>query len=220
MKNDTSASGSVPAASSAATAAASDGVSIFCALNGGMLAESSDTRERKVAGHPHERAHAHDLAVVGAAHGGGNRNDLARAGGFAGRRQAIGLARGIGDPLADAADGAAQRGFHALRHGSEIGLAVERRENGAAHEGRAAQTGQNGAAEPLHGDAAAVDQAGGLAVDRQRRLVAEIDVLGLETISAASFALIQDRRPPPPASADGLRDTAEVPNATGTTALT
>ena len=77
-----------------------------------------------------------------------------------GSRSALRVA--LAEPVADAADGAAQRGFDALRHGREIGLAVERCENGAAHEGGAAQTGQNGAAEPLHRDAAAVDQAGGL----------------------------------------------------------
>ena len=126
--------------------------------------------------------------------------------GLAGRRQAVALARRVGQAIGDAADRAAQRGFDALRHGGEIGLAVERCENGAAHESGAAKTGEDGAAEPLHRDPAAVDQAGGLAVDRQRRLVAEIDVLGLQTECAASFALIQDQRPPPSARADGLRD--------------
>ena len=42
--------------------------------------------------------------------------------------------------------------------GGEIGLAVERRENGAAHQGRAAQAGQDRAGKPLHRDAAAIDQ--------------------------------------------------------------
>jgi hypothetical protein len=52
---------------------------------------------------------------------------------------------------------------------------VERCENGAAHEERAAKTGQNRAGKPLCGDAAAVDDAMRLAVDGERRLVAEVD---------------------------------------------
>jgi hypothetical protein len=52
---------------------------------------------------------------------------------------------------------AAQRAFDALGHFGKGHFAVERRKNGAADQGRAAQTGQNGAAEPLHGDAAAID---------------------------------------------------------------
>ena len=186
-----------------------------------MLAESSDTRERQIAGDAHERAHAHDFAVADAAcvvetrmtwraalvsPGGGSRSVL----------------RGAGGAVGDRADGAAQRGFDALRHGGEIGLAVERRKNGAAHESRAAQTGQDGAAEPLHRDAAAVDQAAGLAVDGQRRLVAEIDLLGLQAqpICAAPLALIQDRRPlhsRPRRVAHATH--AKVPNATGQSAL-
>ena len=69
----------------------------------------------------------------------------------------------------------------ALRRRGEIGLAVERRENGATHEGGAAKPGENRAAEPLHGDAAPVDQTAAAAVDRQRRFVAELDGLGHES---------------------------------------
>ena len=87
---------------------------------------------------------------------------LASPGG--GRRSA--LAGRIGDAIGDAGDGAAQRRFHALRHGGEVGLAIECGENGAAHQGRAAKTGEDRAAEPLHRDAAAVHQAALLAVDR------------------------------------------------------
>ena len=91
--------------------------------------------------------------------------------------------------------GAAQRELHALGNGGEIALAVERRENGAAHESRAAQTGQDCSAEPLHRHAAAIDEIVGFAVNRQRRLMAEVDVIGLATrpICAAPFAVIQNR---------------------------
>ena len=118
---------------------------------------------------------------------------LASPGG--GRRSALRV--DVGHAIDDAADGAAQRGFHALGHGGEVGFAVERREDGAAHERGAAQAGENGAAEPLYGDAVAVHQAAALAVDGQRRFVAEIDALGLPARSKcpASFALIQARRP-------------------------
>ena len=77
-------------------------------------------------------------------------------------------------------DGAAERGFHALRHRGEVGLAIEGGKNGAAHQGRAAETGENCTAEPLDRDAVAVHQPARLAVDRQWRFVAEIDVLGFQ----------------------------------------
>ncbi len=59
---------------------------------------------------------------------------LASPGG--GRRSVLRVALAIA--IGDAGDGAAQRRFDPLRHGGEVGLAVERRENGAAHQSRAA----------------------------------------------------------------------------------
>ena len=57
----------------------------------------------------------------------------------------------------------------------------------------AAKAGEDCAAEPLHRYPAPVHQCGILAVDRQRRLVAEVDVVGLEarTRHRASFAVVQ-----------------------------
>ena len=46
--NETSASGSAPAASCALTGSPSDRAAIFCALNAGMLAESSDTESDRL----------------------------------------------------------------------------------------------------------------------------------------------------------------------------
>ena len=48
MKNDTSASGSAPAAPSALTGSPSDLARTFCALKAGMLAESSDTESDRL----------------------------------------------------------------------------------------------------------------------------------------------------------------------------
>ena len=180
-------------------------------VEGGMLAESSDTDSDRL---PATRMNGRTRTIsrLPTPPGGGDANDLARGVGLAGRRQAIGLAR-VGARSGGAGRRAAQRGFHPLRNGGEVGLAVERRENGAAHEGRAAQAGQDRAAEPLHRDAAAVDQPAALAVDGQRRLVAEIDVLGLQarSICAAPFAVIQDRRPlHPPARRAVPRNTQGV----------
>ena len=56
-----------------------------------------------------------------------------------------------------------------------MSFAVERCENGAAHQGRAAQAGQNRSGKPVRRYAAAVDHAAGTAVDGQRRFVAEVD---------------------------------------------
>src|SRR5205807_1670177 len=63
---------------------------------------------------------------------------LPRRIGFARRRQAIVLARGIGEALGRSGGSAAHAGFHALGHGGEICFAVERSKNGAAHQSRAA----------------------------------------------------------------------------------
>ena len=94
------------------------------------------------------------------------------------------------------AERAAQRHLDALRQRGEIGFAVERRENGAAHESGAAKRGQDRAGKPLHRDAAAIDEAAGAAVDRQRRLVAELDGLGLpRSIAPRDREWLQARRP-------------------------
>jgi hypothetical protein len=81
--------------------------------------------------------------------------------------------------VAGVTDRPAQRHFDPLRQRSEIGLAVERCENGTAHERGAAERGQDGAGEPLYRKAAAVDEAAGFAIGRERRFVAKLDGLGL-----------------------------------------
>src|SRR5690606_6864548 len=93
------------------------------------------------------------------------------------RRQAVALVRdrcAFGD-----AESAAQRVLDPFGGLGEGGFAVERTENGAADESSAAQPCQDGAAEPLHRDPAAVDRHRLAAVYRQRRLVTEIDRLGV-----------------------------------------
>jgi hypothetical protein len=69
--------------------------------------------------------------------------------------------------------------------------------NGAAHEGRAANAGQDRAGEPLDRNSAAVDHAAGAAIDRERRLVAEIGRLGVRarSVRAAQITLIQSSSP-------------------------
>ena len=119
-----------------------------------------------------ERARSHDFAVADLG-GVADRKHLARGAAFASRRQPVALA--VGELVADRADGAAERVLDPLRHGGEIGFAVERGKNGAAHEGRAADAGQNRAGKPLNRNAAAIDDTAGAAIHRKRRLVAEID---------------------------------------------
>ena len=161
-----------------------------------MLADTSVVRQRKIAGDAHETAGSHQFAV---AHPRDRRDaqDLAGDARLDHRRQAVGLADAA-QAVGQAADRAAQRGFDVFRRGGEIGLAVERSKNGASHQGGAAQAGKDRAAKPLHRNAAAVDQTAGAAVDRKRRLVAEIEALGLKpSICAAQLCcLVQDRRPP------------------------
>jgi hypothetical protein len=118
-----------------------------------------------------ERADPHDLALAGAAARRRNADHLAGGIDFAGGRQAVALAGG--HPLLS--ERSAQGRLHALRNGGEMGLAVERGENGATHQGRAAQAGQDGAREPLYGDAPAIDVGVSAAVDRQGWFVAEVE---------------------------------------------
>ena len=110
------------------------------------------------------------------------RTTLRAAVDFAGRRQAVALVQaGI---LVVGAERAAQRAFDPFRHLGEGHFAVERRKNGAADEGRAAQTSQNGAAKPLYGDAAAIDHRGLGAINGKRRLVTKINDPGLASVAA------------------------------------
>ena len=81
-----------------------------------------------------------------------------------------------GDALV-AGQRAAQRRLDPLGQGGEIGFAVERDIDRAAHQRGAAKPGQDRAGKPLDGDAAAIDEAGGRAIDKQWRLIAEIDRL-------------------------------------------
>ena len=138
---------------------------------------------RQVAGDAHERTHPHHVTVADAGHG-RDAHDIARGGRLARRRQAVALVQADGAIIG--AECAAQRAFDALRHPGKGHFAVERRKNGAADEGRAAQAGQDGAAEPLYGHAAAVDHRGFRAVDRKRGLVAEIDHADLASIAASA----------------------------------
>ena len=82
------------------------------------------------------------------------------------------------------AERAAQRAFDAFRHLGKGHFAVQRRKNGAADQSCAAQTGQDSAAEPLYGDAAAIDHRGLGAIDGKRRLVTEINDPGLASVAA------------------------------------
>ena len=82
------------------------------------------------------------------------------------------------------AERAAQGPLDAFGNLGKGHFAVKRGENGAADESRAAQARQDGAAEPLYGNAAAVDHRGLGAVNGKRRLMAEIDHPSLAPVSA------------------------------------
>ena len=90
--------------------------------------------EREIAGDANERAHANDLVVADAVDG-GNADDLARERRLFRGRQPIAFVRAF---FGAAAERAAQRDFDAFGQRRKIGFAVERRENGAAHESSAA----------------------------------------------------------------------------------
>src|SRR5205807_7996962 len=97
------------------------------------------------------------------------------------------------------AERAAQRTFDTFRNLGKGHFAIERSEYGPTDQGRAAQTCQDGAAEPLHGDAAAVDDSGLGTIDRKRRLVPEIDDPGFTPVAApACRRVVQTTVPPIP----------------------
>src|SRR5262249_28162269 len=135
----------------------------------------------QIAGDADEGPHAHDVAVADTGRS-RDADDVARGRGFARRRQAVALVQARG--LVVGAKAAAQHAFDALGDLGEGHSADERRKNGAANESCAAQTRQDGAAEPLYRDAAAVDHRGLGAVNRKRRLVAEIDDPRLAPVTA------------------------------------
>ncbi len=101
---------------------------------------------------------------------------------FGGRRQAIALVQ-VGTAIVGA-ERAAQLSVDTFRYLGEGHFTIERRKNGAADESCAAQTCQDGAAEPLHGDAAAIDHRGFGAIDGKRRFVTKINDPGLASVSA------------------------------------
>ena len=151
------------------------------ALNGGILALRSLVVIDRL---PEMRTigpHPHDVAVADA----GNRRDphhAARRGRFAGRRQTIALVQA--GRLVIGAERAAQRALDPFRHLGKGHFAVEGSKNGAADKGCAAQAGQDGAAKPLHRDAAAIDHRGFGTINGKRRLVTEINDPGLASVAA------------------------------------
>ena len=195
MTKETSASGSAPAASAGGRGVRRRlGEHASAALNGGILADRSETRERQIAGDPHERPHAHDFAIADAGRG-GDADDLARGVGSPGGGSRS-LLRVAGEAIGDAAERAAQRAPRPARARWRNWSRRRASENGAAHESRAAKSGQDRAGKPLHRDAAAIDQTAGAAINRKRRLVAEIDRLcRMETLCAAKSAVAQDLSP-------------------------
>ena len=140
-------------------------------------------RHRQVAGDADIRPHPHHVAVADPADR-GDPHLIPRGGGFPGRRQAITLVQ-AGTAVVHA-ERAAQRALDAFRNLGKGHLTVERGKNGAADEGRAAETGQDGTAKPLHGDAAAIDHRGLGTIDRKRRLMTKIDDPGLASVAPAA----------------------------------
>ena len=118
-------------------------------------------------------------------------------------------------PFGDAGRHRAQCGFYPLGHGRKVALAIEGCENGAAHQGRAAKTRQDGAAEPLDRYAVAVDQS----LDSRRRPTSG-GSLPRSMCSASKLERNAPRRLPwskpdvPSAPRAVHRTTPQVPNAT------
>ena len=152
-------------------------------------------RHRQIAGDPDERPHPHHVAVADAGRGGDAASRCARRWSSPGGGRRSLLCRLAVRSLAPNAP--AQRALDALRHLGKGHFAVERRKNGAADEGRAAQTGQDRAAKPLYGDTAAIDHRSLGAIDGKWRLVTEINDPDLASIAAPAWRLLAQPCVPP-----------------------
>src|SRR5262249_14440311 len=111
-----------------------------------------------------------------------------------GGRELVALA---GDHLAlRRAQGAAQAGVVVLCDCGEVGFAIKRAVDRAAHQRGAAQPGQDGAGEPLDRDTAAIGNRRAT-IPRNGRVIPEIDGIGRspEATWAARSAVVQNRRP-------------------------
>src|SRR6185437_631863 len=126
--------------------------------------------------------HAYHLAIV-APRDGGHAQNFALDRGLREGRQTVRLAQ-TGNMIADVRQRAAQRRAGPFGRGGEGGFAVKGCKNGASHQGGAAESGQNRAAEPLHRYPAPVETA--IAVDRKRSFMAEIDGLGYSLPTAGT----------------------------------
>jgi hypothetical protein len=82
---------------------------------------------------------------------------------------------------------AAQCALDPFRHLGEGHFTIKRSKNGAADKGCAAQSSQDRAAKPLHGDAAAIDHRSLRAIDGKRRLVTKIDDPGIAPVTASPW---------------------------------
>src|SRR6185295_4663412 len=118
-------------------------------------------RQRQVAGDTHEGTNAHDFVVADPVDG-RHADDLAGKSWFFSCRKTVALVRTF---FRGTTERTTKRDLDAFRKRGKIGLAIERRENGAAHESSAAKRGQNRAGEPLYRNAAAIDEAARSAVD-------------------------------------------------------
>jgi len=146
-------------------------------------------RHREVAGNLYEGPHPRHFALADLGHG-GDADHMTGGIGFGDRRQAIALAR------SGAAAGRAAQGLDPFRIGGEMGLAVERCENGASHQGGAAQAGQDRAGEPAYRYAAPIEVFAQAAIHGQRWFVAEVDGAGHGSLRIAPRTVIQTPVPP------------------------
>ena len=109
-----------------------------------------------------------------------------------------------GGLLVTGSERAAKSAFDALGYPRKGGFTIERRKNGAANKSRAAQACKNGAAEPLHGDAAAVDDGGFGSVRQKRRLMTKVNDPRLAS-SISTACCVQSAVPQIPATGETLR---------------
>ena len=131
-------------------------------IEGRNLCGNIRDRQRQIAEYALVRPHAHHLALM-AAGDGGNAQHFVPDRGLGEGRQPVCLAQ-TRNMVADVRHRAAQCRANPFGRRRESGLAVQRSENGASHQGGAAKSGQNRPAEPLYRYAAPVEAA--MAVDR------------------------------------------------------
>ncbi len=146
ITNATSASGSAAGASFGAALPGPDFSEKPLRIEWRDVGGKVGNRQRQIAGDAYEGTNPHDFVVADPIDG-RDADHLAGESRFFSCRQTVALVRAF---FGAATERATEGNFDAFRERGKVGFAIERRENGAAHESSAAKRGENRTGKPLH----------------------------------------------------------------------